>query len=510
MALSSPIGCSDMQNGLENPFAGYGGIVSGERFIGRSSDVRAVETRTIHTLGPGNLAIVGDSRVGKSSLVYHSVMEPKRRLLRDKQIPIWINLGTCDSRAHFFQSLVRDCFEELEELGWQTASIEKARNRVFNEEQLWTTQYRSIQRFFRAVKEAGFRILFILDEFDNARYLFREDFNGFQGLRELSYNPQWRVTFISISRRTVYDIEVQTKGMSTLAGIFNTHYLSMYSHQEEQEFFQKLASVGIPITDEVRSKFCSYCGGHPYLLDVLGYRVVELYRDSNDLDLEYAAQRVEHEFLGHYEQMAARLGEDGRFSQLLQVLFGPVVDVKKSDVNELLRYGYIRVTPSGDYITFSEHFRAYLQHIGRQVDLWPIWRETEIALRDIISTKMNERYGESWIDKLEKSRPNLKSIFEKCREAQKKDERSFGNRASPNLLDFTYPQDLFEIVLSKGEWDSVFKSIFKRDRSYWNLRGELLTRVRNPLAHNRDQVLYEHDLQIAEGYCKEILFAIRT
>ena len=496
-----------MQNGLDNPFTDYGGIVSGERFIGRSADLRTVESRIIHTPVPGNLAIVGDSRVGKSSLVYHAIMEPKKRLLKDKQIPIWINLGTCDTRSHFFRLLVTECFEELEELGWLTESIESAMNRVLQNDHSWTTEYRSIQRFFRIVKQAGYRILFILDEFDNARYLFHEDVNGFQGLRELSYNPQWRITFITTSRRTVYDIELQTRGMSTLAGIFQTMYLGMFSDQDRQEFYQRLASVGIPITEEVRSKFSSYCGGHPYLLDVLGYRVVEQDKECNDFDLDEAAQRVEHEFIGHYDQMATRLGEDESFNQLLQILFGPVVDVKQGDVDELLRYGFIRESSDGNYKTFSEHFQAYLRLREREVDLWPIWKETEIALRSAVNAYMTEQYGEDWIRVLERSRPNLNSIFKKCRELQKKEEKSMGGRASRSLLDFTYPQELFNIILV--EWN-VFKAVFKQDKPYWNYRGQLLSKVRTPLAHNRDQSLYEHDRQIAEGYCKEILTILKT
>lgn len=383
-------------------------------------------------------------------------------------------------------------------------------NRVFQERHLWTTEFRSIQRFFQAVKQAGYQVLFILDEFDNARNLFHEDFNGFQGLRELSYNPQWRVTFITTSRRTVYDIEMQSKGMSTLAGVFHTHHLSMFSEQEKQEFFRQLASVGISITDELQGKFSSYCGGHPYLLDVLGYRVVEQFKYSDSIDLDYAAQRVEHEFLGHYDQMAARLGEDGRIGQLLQVLFGPVVDVKKSDVNEFLRYGFVRESHNGNYETFSEHFQAYLRLLEREVELWPLWKETEKALRNAVNVNMVEQYGECWVQDLEKSRPNMKTIFGRCREQQVKEQKTFGSRASRNLLDFTYPQDLFDIMLSKAEWKRVFKSVLGQDENFWRVRGQLLSRVRNPLAHNRDESLYEHDRQLAEAYCWEILDILKA
>ena len=266
----------------------------------------------------------------------------------------------------------------------------------------------------------------------------------------------------------------------------------------------------MPVNVEVHGKLRNYCGGHPFLLDVLGYEVVEGFREDKRFDLENAAHRVEHAFLDLYDHMTAILDEDKSLSQLLQVLFGPVIDVKQSDVDQLLRYGFVRESCSGKYVSFSEHFQAYLRLLEREVDLWPIWKETEIALRNAINAKMIDRYGENWISELEKSRPNLKSIFAKCREAQKKEEKSFGSRASRNLLDFTYPQDLFDIVVSKAEWDNLFKSVFKHDKSYWTHCGQLLSKVRNPLAHNRDQSLYEHDRQLAEGYCKEILAILKT
>lgn len=492
-----------MTDDFGNPFADYGGIVYGKRFIGRQDDLRAVENRSIRPSEPGNLAIIGDSRVGKSSLVHQAVLEQKERLLKKKQIPVWINLGTFDTGVHLFRSLVTDCFDELEDLEWLTEPIVNAKNRALHEELSWSVEYSRIQRFFQRIRQAGYRILFILDEFDHARYLFQNDISGFQGLRELSYRPEWRVTFITISRRTLRDIELQTRAISTFDLIFHKHYLSMFHDQEMQEFYGKLTEIGLQITDDTRSKFRFYCGGHPYLLDVLGYEAVEQYRENNDLDLDKAAHRVEHTFLGHYDHIAEILDEDKSLNRLLQILFGPVVDVKPSDVDELLRYGFIRELHNGNYITFSDHFQTYLQLLERKADLWPIWRETEIALRNAINVSMKDCYGEDWISDLEKRHRNkVKPIFQKCREAQKKEEKSFEGRASRNLLDFTYPRDLFDILFA--EWN-VFGSIFKKDKNYWEQRAQLLAKVRNPLAHNRDWVLYEHDLQIAEGYCKEIL-----
>jgi len=89
--------------------------------------------------------------------------------------------------------------------------------------------------------------LFILDEFDHARHLFKGDISGFQGLRELSYRPEWRVTFITTSRRSLRDIELQTRAISTFDLIFHKHYLGMFNESDTQEYFARLSSVGIEI-----------------------------------------------------------------------------------------------------------------------------------------------------------------------------------------------------------------------------------------------------------------------
>jgi hypothetical protein len=390
----------------------------------------------------------------------------------------------------------------MEDLGWLSESIKSAAGSALQDELSWSEGYGRIQRFFEKIRQAGFRILFVLDEFDHARHLFKGDISGFQGLRELSYRPEWRVTYITTSRRTLRSIELQTKAISTFDLIFQKHYLAMFDEPDIQEYFARLSSVGIALTPELKERVSFYCGGHPYLLEMLGYEIVEMFREQQKIDVDQAARRIEQSFLDQYDHMVDILSEDANLNKMLQILFGPVVDVKQTDADELLRYGLIKPTDEGTYVAFSPHFQSYLKLIERQIDLWPLWRETEIALRNVVTTTMLEQYGEHWIDKLEKSRPNLKPIFEKCREAQQKEEKSFGSRASRNLIDFTYPRDLFDIIFA--EWNT-FKSIFGKDKGYWDGRVQLLAKVRTPLAHNRDESLENYERKQAEGYCEEIL-----
>lgn len=498
-----------MNADFENPFADYGNIVHGERFVGRKDDLRVIENRVIRPRETGNLAIIGDHRIGKSSLVYKAIMERRDELVARKLLPIWINLATYDQAPLFFRSLVIHCIDELEDMNGLSKLIRCAAERALQDKLSWSEGYGRIQRFFEKVRQAGFRVLFILDEFDGARHLFQDDISGFQGLRELSYRPEWRVTFVTTSRRTIRDIELQTGALSTLDGIFRKHYLAMFSVEDQEKYFARLSSYGILTDPAFQERVNFYCGGHPYLLEMLGYEILEILREEKAADVDAAARRIAQSFLTQYERMVDRLREDGTLDKLLQILFGPVVDVKQTDVDELLRYGLIKQGKQDTYVAFSDHFQTFLELIEREVDLdlWPIWRETEVALRRLITTTMLDKYGEHWIKKLEKSRPNLKPIFERCRQAQEKEERSFSSRASRNLIDFTYPQELFAIIFA--EWNT-FKAIFEKDKGYWDQRSQLLAKIRTPLAHSRGEALYEYHRQIAEGYCKEILTVISS
>lgn len=494
---------------FENPFSDYGSIVGRERFIGRNECLRVIENRTLRPSEPGNLAIIGEPRIGKSSLVNQAILVRKNDYLKKKIIPIWINLATFQHSSSFFRALVTSSYDELEELNLITESIDNASKKAFSDSATWIEGYGKIQRYFQKIRDQDIRILFVLDEFDHARLLFKNDITGFQGLRELSYRPDWRINYITTSRRTIREIEEHSQAISTFDGIFQKHYLGMFDQNDLISYFSRIKSIGIPLSGKDEKTIYEYCGGYPYILDMVCYEIVEKFRITNKLDIFQSVKQAETSLFDQYDRMMNLMKEDNSLNKLLQILIGPVIDIKQIDVDHFMKYGLLRSIESSDnYQAFSKHFQDYLRLIERQVILWPIWQKTELALRHIITTKMISKYGSQWINVLEKSKPNLETIFENCRRAQAKEQRLFGSRASQNLIDFTYPDDLFTIIFA--EWKDVFSLIFLKDKNYWSQRSQLLTKVRNPLAHCRDSILAEYERQLADGYCKEIIAVLEN
>src|ERR1700737_4234754 len=102
---------------LENPFGDYGNLVHGDRFIGRLDHLREIEARVIRSPG-GNMSIVGQRRVRKSSFAFQAVMTRRDSLRPQRILPFRFSLGTYDTPQRFFCDTAASCFRELENLGW--------------------------------------------------------------------------------------------------------------------------------------------------------------------------------------------------------------------------------------------------------------------------------------------------------------------------------------------------------------------------------------------------------
>ena len=489
-----------------NPFANYGRIVHGDRFIGRKTIVNNIENRIIHPDNPGNLVIIGIHRIGKSSLAHKTIIEQKDNLTKKGVLPIWMGIASYDLPSDFFHALVKRCVREMTRLDWLSDPVQNLADYALATEDSWD----EIKDFFTEVKEIGYQMLLIFDEFDHARHLFKGN-TAFQRLRELADYPDYGFSLVLTSRRNIRDIERLAGSTSPFHNIFQVQRLGMFNNDDLEIYFSRFSDIGISISDEQKTRVLFYCGAHPYLLEMLGWEIVEMNRQNQaqQIDVDKAANNIQQSIFDHYEDMIRLLREEETLNKLLQILFGPVIDVKQADVTELQNYSLIKLTEDGTYAAYSEHFHDYLKLHERSTefagDLWPIWRDTEKALREVITITMSKTYGGNWIEELEKGRSNLKKMFDECRDIQKREKKSFGDKASQNLIDFTNPGDLFTIICARGLWKPYFEPLFGHNPNHWEHRKQLLTRCRNPLAHNRSEVLQAHEVKIIEGYCQEIL-----
>jgi hypothetical protein len=149
-----------------------------------------------------------------------------------------------------------------------------------------------------------------------------------------------------------------------------------------------------------------------------------------------------------------------------------------------------------------------------QVDLWSLWLETETMLRAVVALALEKQYGEQWFERIEAAYAQdavdqrIKEYCQRWREFREREISHFGIRRFQSYLDFAYPQEMFAIIFSV-EWNT-FRPIFRADQAYLLQLAHFFAKMRNPLAHHREEAIHGEDRQRAEDCCRELLAMLRN
>lgn len=498
---------------MENPFADFGSIVFGDRFIGRKEEIKAVQNR-IFGKAYGNLAIQGLPRIGKSSLAWKAIIEYKDELEQKQIIPIRINTGSITNSENFFNEMLKEIQKKIKRI----TQIEKG---IFNDlyqeiikADRKTEKNSLIEEYFEILKEKKYRALYIFDEFDSVRKFFTV--GDFQFLRELSYNPETKICIVTVSRRTLKEIEPEGGTLSNFFQTFKDLYLGMYNDNDLSEYWEKFFNSRIPISNEGKQKIYEFAGRHPFLLDLFNYHLYNNLTDNVIQSIDKTRENIKTTIINNYKTILDLLKEEELDTKLLQIVVGPVYNITVTEAEKLERYNLVvksknKTIDLGNkikgYDAFSQDFENFLIMKKREMPIWGLWSETETKLRQIVLKWLIGKFGKNWIVKFRKLQ-NKENVIVALEELQMREKKSFPDTYSENLLDFTYPADLFnKFMIVEWKW---FEVILGKEKQQWKFKFDVLARIRNPLAHNKENILKEFEKNQAKAYCEEIITKIDT
>jgi hypothetical protein len=324
----------------------------------------------------------------------------------------------------------------------------------------------------------------------------------------LSNNPETKLALLTITRKTLQELEPDNGALSNFYQIFTDLRLRLFGTDDQGLYWDRVRSNGIEVSKSYTDLASYYCGSHPYLLDVFNHEVFNNI-SQNKIDLDQITLQVIKELnlkmLNEYESIVKLMIDEGIERQLMQMVVGPVYDITQRDVEKILKYGIVTKSLNGDYISFSEYFNQYLQIKSSEIDIWPLWSDVENEIRSLIKLNLFERFGDSWEEAYTKQnkQKGAEAFIQEKREMKLRNKKSFGDKASDHLVDYTYPMDMFDRFIAH-DW-SWFSVVFEKQKNDWKPVFEHLVRIRNPLAHNNPNFLSDSDKNIAEGYCKIIL-----
>jgi hypothetical protein len=261
---------------MQNPFVA-GNSVSETEFLGRTREVRGIVSR-LSNRGQ-SIAVVGEPRIGKTSLLRYLSAPSKRQELYGPLAECLIfnyidtaTLGSAFTQTQFWWLALKPLADKLTAINSPalTAAYETCQHEGFG--------VYVLEKLLAQLQLAGWRIVLMLDEFDNLLnhpVLNKAEFYG--GLRSLDTRCE-SIALLIASRQSLEELNAATQDYSRMGSPYFNHMtpvsLGAFS---DKEIHTLLARGDTHFKKPDRGYLTHIAGGHPFLLQSAAYALWESY-----------------------------------------------------------------------------------------------------------------------------------------------------------------------------------------------------------------------------------------
>lgn len=342
-----------------NPYGLVGQVASGPRLIGRKAHIDRVRAVWASDGRPSNLRVLGHHRIGKTSLVQEALRAGTNR---DDLLIVSLDVGLHQTGMELFRSLTRETMKRLRALPVATSESNNlaARNEAVQDAAEWYDLLHGVLDFFEVLCEQQLFVVLVLDEFDRAKTVFSTRAE-FQLLRELASKSSSSLGLITVSRRHIEDIELDTAGGSVLGGVVVPQlYVGMLTDKELDLLLARGAEAGVGLVAE-RMPIIEFVGRHPFLVETLCSQLVDDYEAGGIIDVAKAyrqqAHNIERQFRLLLDQIAK--DSDGKGLKLLKrIAAGQVPESDSTDLQRMCLMGVVSRVDAG-FELFCDGFTKF-------------------------------------------------------------------------------------------------------------------------------------------------------
>lgn len=338
-----------------NPYV-VGKIVTGPgRFFGRAAELARLRENFVESEMPSNLSIVGELRSGKSSLAQEFLQREGAALdRRFHVVPMDMTTDfTKGSIVEFYRQMLRQARDVIATRGGAAALVDELDKALVPRPRAQLSHM--ARTASRALSAGGVRILYVFDEFDHSTELFPADPDAFKLARSLGQKEV--VTFLTLSRRCVAEIEKDAGISSNLAGIFDPCDVYMPLLDRDAAIalcLEPAASKGLSWGMGLVERMLVLSGRHPFLLQGMCHRLFPEAMRQSDAERSAALERFAPEIVGALHRLTAlRLEKAGLLASLRTALARGAHRVPREDLDRLRRLNYIVESEGQTSVPFS-------------------------------------------------------------------------------------------------------------------------------------------------------------
>jgi len=339
---------------MENPYWNSGMIEETKYFFGRKNEIETIFNR-IRPSRPQCVSIVGERKVGKSSLLYYVLKSDKRRHElphHEKYIFAYFSFQQCLSVT--VEEFWRMLYQELEDKLPDAIGIERVEDN------------KTFENMAETLHNSGYRLILLLDEFDKIlkNRNFESDFLSY--LRYIAENPDYSVAYVISTKKSLKDLcQIDLPG-SPFFNIFTPIYLGLFQEDEALDIIKiPSAEEGIPLEEE-KDFILKYAGLFPFFIQLLCRKLFE-HKKKHGLEIDPGGYRdilteFRKEADQHFNHAWKGLSEKER-DLLIKIAMGKEVkDRDRSVARGLKRKGYVTINEKTEI--FSETFREFILEVS--------------------------------------------------------------------------------------------------------------------------------------------------
>jgi AAA+ ATPase superfamily predicted ATPase len=318
--------------------------IDSDMFFGREKEMRRIEGMLSGNT-PQCVSIVGERRIGKSSLafrVFHKMKEA------ENTIAVFMDCDglseECKTKDQFLQLLDQKFLEDNPQI---KELLGKKEEKLFD-------NYSSFKSFIKETGRKKMNSIIFIDEFEHLPANQFADDTFFSNLRAMANNPNNRLAFVTISKTRLKELTHQSIKSSGFWNIFNTETIGLLNHKS----IEKLRKYGFDktdfaITEEEIEKIHYYAGDFPFFNQVVCAFIWDSKVDKEELNWD----KLEIALIDHYK----KLWEDRTKEE--QKLLIKLLNINFSDdfaLKEMQNRGLV-ISDDSLYIPFSDYFSRLIE-----------------------------------------------------------------------------------------------------------------------------------------------------
>ncbi len=333
-----------------NPYLNRVAIRDPAQFYGRRKEIARIFSR-LGAERPQSIAVVGDRRIGKSSLLnYLCAPDMRRRHLSRPEDYAFVFFDLQQRRRITLDDFLDAWLTEIE----RSAELPPGGKRSFD----------GVHAALEALRATRRKLIAVFDEFDvlTSNRAFSADFFAF--LRSLANN--YEVAYVTSSGRDLQELcHADQIADSPFFNIFTNVYLRAFPDDEALDLIARpSAAAGIPLAPYA-ADIRRLSGNFPFYLQIACSIYFEQLQDGGRPDASAIEEAFDDEARGHFRYLWERFSVDER--AVCQALSSgqPVAREHTYVFEDFKRAGYIAIEPDGQPRWFSSRFLPVVQRPPR-------------------------------------------------------------------------------------------------------------------------------------------------